>query len=56
MYEAIIIINHLLLLFSFSQNHNVLTDFNKISYYETFTNVSGGGSIPLRGQAQQKQD
>jgi hypothetical protein len=35
MYEAIIIIrNSVLLLFSFSLSHNVLTDFNKNSYYE----------------------
>ena len=51
MYEAIIIVNCVLLLFSFSLNHNVLTDFNKISYYETFANPSGGGNIPLRVQA-----
>jgi hypothetical protein len=56
MYEAIIIINCLLLLLSFSLNHKVLTDFNKNSCYETFANRSGVGSIAVRGEALQKQD
>ena len=53
MYEAIVIINCLFLMFYFSQTHNMLTDFNKNSYFETFVNRFGEGSTALKGQTQQ---